>query len=171
MAQLICFASNQNYVRISADLLQRDTERCLIAFSIEGELEKVLWPDTFKSRRERLDNLWQHTCFEAFFSHDLSPDTPYYEINCSPNGDWNFYQLLKYRHDLQSFPAGKVELLDKENTEEGVRFIVAITGLPADIKHIGLTAVIESTQGELSYWALAHPGKTADFHDKRAFLL
>ena len=29
---------------------------------------------------------------------------------------------------------------------------------------LGLTAVIESTDGSLSYWALAHPRGVPDFH-------
>lgn len=46
-------------------------------------------------------------------------------------------------------------------------------GIPLDI---GLSAVIETCERnmrtpQLSYWALCHPSKRPDFHDRRAFSL
>jgi hypothetical protein len=35
----------------------------------------------------------------------------------------------------------------------------------------GLTAVIETTDGARSYWALAHGGARPDFHDPATFTL
>jgi hypothetical protein len=34
---------------------------------------------------------------------------------------------------------------------------------------IGVTAVIESPAGDLSYWALKHPAEKPDFHDPNGF--
>jgi hypothetical protein len=36
---------------------------------------------------------------------------------------------------------------------------------------LGLTAVLEQPGGELSYWALNHPGPEPDFHDRRGWSL
>jgi hypothetical protein len=36
---------------------------------------------------------------------------------------------------------------------------------------IGLTAVLEQTDGTKSYWALAHPPGKPDFHDPACFAL
>ncbi len=37
--------------------------------------------------------------------------------------------------------------------------------------HVGLAAVIEETNGRLSYWALAHPPGKPDFHHLDGFAL
>jgi hypothetical protein len=43
-------------------------------------------------------------------------------------------------------------------------------GLPPDRAwRIGLSAVIEDTNGEISYWALAHPPGKPDFHHANGF--
>jgi len=39
------------------------------------------------------------------------------------------------------------------------------------VPEIGLTMVLEEADGNLSYWALSHPGDQADFHDRRSFLI
>ncbi|MEJ0006101.1 MAG: hypothetical protein WDM77_06860 [Steroidobacteraceae bacterium] len=35
--------------------------------------------------------------------------------------------------------------------------------------HLGLTAVVESTDGKLEYWGLRHPGPRPDFHHPDSF--
>jgi hypothetical protein len=47
-----------------------------------------------------------------------------------------------------------------------------IPELPADaIWHVGLSAVIEETNGRKSYWALCHPPGKPDFHHPDCFAL
>jgi hypothetical protein len=50
-----------------------------------------------------------------------------------------------------------------------------LAGLPelaaAPALHAGLSAVIESADGALSYWALAHGGDRPDFHDPASFTM
>jgi hypothetical protein len=36
---------------------------------------------------------------------------------------------------------------------------------------LAITAVIEDSQGALSYWALAHPASRPDFHHHNGFVL
>ncbi|QLQ12045.1 MAG: hypothetical protein HZY74_00360 [Brevundimonas sp.] len=43
--------------------------------------------------------------------------------------------------------------------------------LPLGPCRIGLTAVIEDTDGTISYWALAHPSDKPDFHHPDSFVL
>lgn len=156
---------------ISAQMIHQEMEHMVFEFHIEGDLGKIKWPDTFQSREERRNELWKHTCFEVFLAANRNEETPYFEVNCSPNGDWNLYHLSGYRKDLKPYYPGRVSLLERENTDHGLRFIIGVEGLPASPWHIGLTAVIEEVSGKVTYWALAHPGKTADFHDKRGFIL
>lgn len=42
---------------------------------------------------------------------------------------------------------------------------------PRGAAKIGLSAVIEETDGTKSYWALAHPDGPPDFHDPACFVL
>jgi hypothetical protein len=44
--------------------------------------------------------------------------------------------------------------------------------LPKDgVWRLGLSAVIEETNGTISYWAVAHPPGKADFHHSDCFAL
>ena len=36
---------------------------------------------------------------------------------------------------------------------------------------VGITAVIKLAGGELTYWALTHPGPAADFHRRDSFVV
>jgi len=36
---------------------------------------------------------------------------------------------------------------------------------------LALSAVVEETDGRLSYWAIAHPGERPDFHHRDGFVL
>ena len=38
-------------------------------------------------------------------------------------------------------------------------------------KHLGLSAVLEYQNLELSYWALCHPGAQPDFHHPNSFVI
>ena len=39
------------------------------------------------------------------------------------------------------------------------------------ILEIGITTIIQTTDGNESYWALAHPGPHADFHLRDSFIM
>ena len=43
--------------------------------------------------------------------------------------------------------------------------------LPSGPRRIGLSTVIEATDGAISYWALAHPSDKPDFHHPDSFVL
>lgn len=159
-------------IQLSAQVSPPDMSgRRMIEFLLEGDLSSIKWPETFAVIESRKDDLWKSTCLEAFFAESLDAGSPYFEVNCSPAGDWNLYSLSSYRQDLAPLAQGKVRLIEREGAPRGVRFIISVEGLPAVRFKVGLTAVVEHANGEVSYWALAHPGVKADFHDKRAFLL
>src|SRR5262249_8129622 len=46
----------------------------------------------------RADNLWAHTCFEAFVGFARSPR--YLELNFSPSGQWAAYGFESYRQGM-----------------------------------------------------------------------
>lgn len=139
----------------------------------------------------RADGLWQHTCFEAFIASVGS--SAYWEFNLSPAGDWNVYRFDDYRTGQrmetayqclplrvsgpQAAPPDAHGLLPEPSALLELDLCCA---LPPDLREslpegtgleLGLTAVLEQRDGELSYWALTHPGPQPDFHDRRGWSL
>lgn len=119
---------------------------------------------------ERADELWRHTCFEAFVG---APDHGgYLEFNLAPSSQWAAYRFSGYRQEmaaLEEFDAPGVEM---ESTGQGFEVRAAldlerVADLPTNAPwRLGLSAVIEATDGAMSYWALAHPPGRADFHHR-----
>jgi hypothetical protein len=143
-------------------------------FNISGATELVqLTPPTQNpsSLRARKDDLWKHTCFEAFFSEDRKDSSPYYEMNCATNGDWNAYILDSYRQGLR--PAAlSANLLDFQATTGKLHLKIRIRGEDLSrIKHLSLAAVIEFSDSSKSYFAPKHAGTVADFHLKESFTI
>lgn len=116
------------------------------------------------------DELWRHTCCEAFIAGDLG----YHEFNFSPSGAWAVYRFTDIRQrDMDYRPA----------LAPSIRFAADAKGftLTADIpaallpagsgRRLGLTAVIEHADGALGYWALRHDSPQPDFHRPATFLI
>lgn len=125
---------------------------------------------------QRRDGLWEHTCLEAF----LGPagDATYWELNLSPSGDWNVYRLEAYRQGLRSEPffTALPFTCQLEGCEQSSLILELSTPLPAELAAapelaVGLSAVLESSGGAISYWALQHPRVEADFHDRQGWTL
>lgn len=119
----------------------------------------------------RLDGLWRHTCFEAFIA---APGTSSYrEFNLSPSGDWQAYDFTRYRQGCPLEPATE-PALDCRTDAEGLRLTATIPAIdlyPKTTWRLGLSAVLEDTDGNLSYWALVHPSAKPDFHHPDSFTL
>ena len=55
------------------------------------------------------DNLWQHTCCEAFVA--ARGEDAYHEFNFSPSGQWASYRFDRYRQRDEAFaPAARPTL-------------------------------------------------------------
>ena len=165
-------ADNPPKITITSELIRSDTN-FFIHYEVDGEIERVLLPAK-SSSPSRTDDLWKATCFEYFIAFPLQPK--YWEFNMSPSGDWNIYKMDAYRRI-------------------GFREETAFTKLPfvfrkSDIKlsldismdlspiiqaqqkiQVGITAIIQTTDGNETYWALVHPGEQADFHLRESFIL
>lgn len=118
------------------------------------------------------DNLWQHTCCEAFVAADAG--TAYREFNFSPSGQWAAYAFADYRQrETFAFPPGTPEITFRRDAGDfELDALLPAAWLPAaGVLHIGFSAVIEAADGGLAYWALAHPGERPDFHRRAAFLI
>jgi hypothetical protein len=155
-------AIDVNFARPRRDAL-------VLTYVVSGAIDALSLPRVAKSARA--DALWQHTCFEAFIRP--AAGAAYYEFNFSPSTQWAAYRFDTYRSGMTvaaetSAPKFELRASAKEFTLQAA---LALDRLPSPKWHLGLSAVLEETNGRKSYWALAHaPGK-ADFHNADCFTL
>src|SRR6185295_5489425 len=122
----------------------------------------------------RTDELWQHTCFEAFVKPHGAAF--YYEINLSPSSQWALYRFDSYREGMKPVAAAKAPAISVQSSDFRLelRAVVNLDDLPElrDSTHldVALAAVIESADGRLSYWALRHPDAKPNFHHTDSFV-
>lgn len=125
--------------------------------------------------RERADGLWQHTCAELFVG--AATGMGYREFNFSPAGQWAAYDFSGYRQRCEALPALCPPAIGLHHGERvSMEVTLECAALPAfdagaGARRFGLAMVLESLDGALSYWALAHPGVRPDFHDHAGFVL
>jgi hypothetical protein len=147
--------------RIEADVARPHPRGLILFFVVNGRIKDLRWPPVVAPARA--DELWQHTCFEAF----LRPSTgsAYYEFNFSPSTQWAAYQFSSYRSGMRVAAEISAPRIEVRSTAESYTLQAALEldGLSSPL-HLGLSAVLEETNGRKSYWALAHPPGKADFH-------
>jgi len=158
---------------IEARLCGMPAGNIAVTYRLDAELDRLRMPAPCPPRIA--DRLWQHMCFETFVRLEDLP--AYHEFNFSPSGEWAAYAFERYRMGsplidealnpqvIVRNAAGHFELdalirLDR----------LSATHSPARLS-LALSAVIEDNDGSLSYWALAHPPGTPDFHHPDAFAL
>ena len=155
--------SPRDTLTVSVDR-ERRADRLWLRFIVEGDTEAIEWPR--KAPAIRTDGLWQHTCFEVFIR---TPDG-YVEYNLSPSDAWATYAFSGYREGMR--PADQVIDIHGLDGGENYAALEAVIDVPPDATGpIALSAVIEATDGTLSYWALAHPSDKPDFHHPDSFAL
>ena len=164
-----CEAVSRIGIEIDDDAFPRALR---VRFRAEGDISRIRLPGTGFARRS--DGLWQHTCFEAFLRPDASQS--YHEFNFAPSGDWAAYRFCSRRGErsLPALAAPAIEFgASRGHCELSAEFSIAgLTELAAaPALYAGACAVIESVDGSLSYWALAHGGERPDFHDPASFSL
>ena len=140
-----------------------------IAYHMQGDLTGLFFPP--QATPQRRDLLWETTCLEAFMA--LPGSDLYWELNLSPSGAWQLYRFQSYRTGM-AVETGISDLTTQiDHRPNSFNLSVALDlnplGLADQPLALGITAVIATTAGELSYWALHHPGPVADFHDRRGF--
>ncbi len=119
----------------------------------------------------RRDGLWRHTCFELFAAPDGGPG--YREFNFSPAGAWQAYAFTGYRQGGPLVPALAPDITTEATPGRLLaRVRLPLANLPgAERWRLGLCAVLETGDGDLSYWALGHPPGKPDFHHPDTFAL
>ena len=160
-------------VRELSVCVSRQGSQLQVLYRLEGDLDALRLPEPSEARRT--DELWRHTCFEAFVRPAAS-ETGYCEYNFSPSGAWAAYQFTGYRADMRNLgirTAPEIDIRREKNALTLAGTIDARWTRPASdgALRLGVTAVIEDRSGLLSYWALKHPPGKADFHHADGFVL
>ncbi|WP_155263749.1 DOMON-like domain-containing protein [Sphingomonas segetis] len=116
----------------------------------------------------RANRLWETTCFEAF----LRPlgEEAYREWNFAPSGEWAAYDFVSTRTGMSEGDAADPYIRMEDNLTWWA--LGASIAVPADSNwQLGLSAVLEETDGTKSYWALTHPNpEKPDFHHPGCFV-
>ena len=142
-------------------------------YTLFGELAHVRVPRALAGRRA--DELWQHTCFEAFIAPQGDPG--YYEFNFSPALDWAAYRFTAYREGMVPANLARAPGLNVHRAADRLELtasvhLVGLAGLErARRLRVALATVVEEDSGRLSDWALRHAPGNPDFHHPDSFAL
>jgi hypothetical protein len=158
---------------IEAEVMRPCAGSLLLSYLVTGSITDLHIPLAVVAMRS--DELWRHTCFEAFICN--SPGLAYYEFNFAPSTHWAAYWFDGYRSGMRVATEISAPRIEVQASRTCYRLQAALemdqmSRLRIDGKwRIGLAAVIEETGGRKSYWALAHPSGKADFHQSESFAL
>jgi hypothetical protein len=172
----ICAAVTQ----IEVDVARPQAGGLILTYAVTGKIGGLAMPPL--ADPVRTDELWQHTCFEAFLRNSLGPG--YYEFNFAPSTQWAAYRFSDYRTGRCIATEIGDPLIGVESSAEryALRASLEVDRLQAlsasgggngtgQKWQLGLSAIIEERSGQRSYWALAHPPGKADFHHSDCFAL
>lgn len=105
----------------------------------------------------------------------MSAGQGYLELNFAPSQQWAAYVFDGYRSGMADAPltlfhSPRAIRSDRAATLETE--MLDMPGLsPTATWRLGLTAVIEHTSGDRSYWSARHPPGKPDFHHPDSFVL
>jgi hypothetical protein len=153
---------------IEAEVARPRAGSLVLSYTVAGSIGHLLMPAV--TTPSRTDELWRHTCFEAFIR--ASPDGSYYEFNFAPSTQWAAYWFDGYRNGMRVAAEISTPKIEVESTPERytLRALLDLSEWSSPSSwRLGLSAVIEETNGRKSYWALAHPPGKPDFHHSDCF--
>jgi hypothetical protein len=157
--------------RIEVGIERPRPSNLVLHYLVSGRISELRVPPA--AARARADELWQHTCFEAFVR--ASPSAAYYELNFAPSMQWAAYRFSAYRRGMTVAMDVSAPRLDVQSHAESYELhasldLDGLSSLPSNaVWGLGLSAVIEETSGSKSFWALTHPPGKADFHHPDCF--
>jgi len=81
---------------IDVDIAQPGDDVLLLSYIVSGKISDVRIPPPMPATRA--DDLWRHTCFEAFVG--AASTACYYEFNFAPSTQWAAYRFSGYRSGM-----------------------------------------------------------------------
>ena len=142
-----------------------------LSYRASGRMGDLLVPAP--AEFERADELWKETCFEAFVRGPISSEglgDAYCEFNFAPSTRWAAYAFDGYRAGMRNYEVAPL-YLETDVGDDWFALNAAVAPGAVGVWRVGLSAVIEETDGTKSYWALAHARGKPDFHHADAFSL
>src|ERR1700739_2784793 len=79
--------------QVKVEVTQPRAGGLVLRYVVSGKLDELALP--VATAPARADELWRHTCFEAFIQP--SPGKAYYEFNFAPSTQWAAYRFDNYR--------------------------------------------------------------------------
>jgi len=156
---------------IAVEAVRATATTLSLRYVVSGSIGDLLIPPL--TTPTRADELWRHTCFEAFIGPLNGPE--YYEFNFAPSKQWAAYSFSGYREDMGATPGISAPDINVQSNNRTVELKATLrldgwAGQPDDAPwRLGLAAVIEEIRGRKSYWALTHPAGKPDFHNPQGF--
>ena len=138
-----------------------------LTYVLASDLSRLRLPAA-AARPGPADGLWRHTCFEAFVGPDDAPD--YREFNFAPSGHWAAYAFSAERVRATAPTIAPRITCQRDAHTLTLEALLPLPPSSAPLR-LGLSAVIETADGALSYWALAHPAPRPDFHQRAGWTL
>ncbi len=158
-------------IRVSVDTGIGD--KLVLAFRLSADTTALRIPPPLPAGPA--DGLWRQTCFEAFAA--IATDDAYREFNFSPSGQWAAYAFSAYRVPAPNAAVLPAPQLAIARYAHCLALTVSLPAAalppraPGATLRLGLATVVETSDGALAYWALAHPGERPDFHHRDSFAL
>lgn len=164
--------SQASKINIFAEAFKMDNE-LQVNFIIEDKNSFFVANEFSKAPGRKLD-LWNSTCFEAFFGIKGNPG--YWEFNVTIAGDWNLYYFDSYRSSNQPKEEIKVTgITHAKEYEDGTwrietKIPIQNLGLQGQKLQAGFASVVEFKNKEKAYFAIEHGAEKPDFHLRETFL-
>jgi hypothetical protein len=158
---------------IEVEVARPSAASLVLSYIVTGKMSDIRMPPVMKATRS--DELWQHTCFEAFVR--ASSRAEYYEFNFAPSTQWASYRFSSYRQGRRAASEISAPSIEVQSSHDCLILQASLdldrmSDLPGGSTwRLGLSAVIEDTSGRKSYWALVHPLGKPDFHQADSFAL
>jgi hypothetical protein len=144
----------------------------VLSYVVTGQINNIRIPPV--AAAVRADELWRHTCFEAFVG--VTSSTEYYEFNFAPSTQWAAYRFSSYRGGMDVVADAAAPSIGVQPGADQfiLRASLKLDRLPdlppRSSLRLGVSALIEDAGGQRSYWALAHPPGRPDFHHADGFV-
>ena len=166
---LICHAQSDSggIEDIGVTFTRAENGELLLAYRVSGEVSALEIP--VQSNPDRMDGLWNSTCFEVFIGN--FEDDSYLEFNFSPSRQWAAYQFAGYRSNMVNLgiDAPIITVAQAADALTLMATIILPDARQGRSLRAGISAVIATKTGDISYWAAAHPAGKPDFHHKDCF--
>jgi hypothetical protein len=157
---------------VEVDVALPRSGNLVLQYFVTGKMSDLRLPPV--TAPTRADELWRHTCFEAFVR--APPAAAYYELNFAPTTQWAAYRFDGYRSGMRIASDIGAPRFEVQSDAACYKLQASL-----DLDHLpdmpnntgwrlGLSAVIEDADGRKSYWALAHPPGEPDFHHVDCFV-